>query len=328
MSEIPAQMRFVNLKAPGGPENLVTEEGPVPVPRAGEILIRVEAAGVNRPDLMQRAGKYPPPPDASPILGLEVAGTVVKAAGAFRVGDRVCALMHGGGYAEYAAAPADQAIPVPAGISMAEAAGFPETYFTVWSNVFMTGRLRAGERFLVHGATSGIGTTAIQLARAFGAEAFATAGSAEKCEAAEKLGAHAINYKTEDFAARVNELTEKAGVNVVLDMVGGGYTMKNLECLAKDGRILQIATQQGAEVSLDLRKVMQKRAVLTGAMLRPRPPAEKAAIAAELREKVLPLWGEGRVKVLVDKTFPFAEAAAAHRYLEAGNHVGKVILTF
>jgi NADPH:quinone reductase len=323
MSKLPERMRFVDLPKPGGPENLVVAEGPLPAMKAGEVLIRVKAAGVNRPDLMQRSGKYPPPADASPVLGLEVAGTVAAASGNWKEGDRVCALVHGGGYAEFAVAAADQVIPIPAHISFEQAAGFPETYFTVWANVFQMGGLRAGERFLVHGGTSGIGTTAIQLARAFGAEAFATAGSDAKCAAIEALGARGINYRTMDFAEEVKKLTGGAGVNVVLDMVGGAYTMKNIECLAKDGRIVQ----QGFDIQLDLRKLMQKRAVLTGSLLRPRTPAEKAEIAAGLREKVLPLWEAGKVKVLVDRTFPFAAATEAHRYLESGNHVGKVILT-
>ncbi|RZA07848.1 MAG: NAD(P)H-quinone oxidoreductase [Proteobacteria bacterium] len=319
-------MRYVDLPKPGGPENFILAEGPVPSPKAGEIVIRVEAAGVNRPDLMQRAGEYAPPADASSILGLEVAGTVAVASGKWKVGDRVCALVHGGGYAEYSIAAEAQALKIPEGISMEEAGGFPETYFTVWANVFQIGRLSEGEWLLVHGGTSGIGTTAIQLALALGAKVIATAGSDGKCEAIRALGGEAINYKTEDFVAEVKRITGDKGANVVLDMIGGPYTPKNIDCLAKDGRIVQIATQQGPEVMVDLRKLMAKRGNLTGSLLRPRTGPEKAAIAKGLEEKVLPLWAAKKVKVLVDKTFPMEKVADAHRYLEAGEHVGKVIL--
>lgn len=322
-------MRYVNYSGPGGPDVLEIKEGPQPVPREDEVLIRVEAAGVNRPDLAQRQGKYPAPADASPVLGLEVAGTVVKGAGPWREGDRVCALVHGGGYAEYCVASASHCLPIPAGISFEAAAGFCETYFTVWANVFQIGRLAAGESFLVHGGSSGIGTTAVQLAKAFGARVFATAGSAEKCQACLDLGADAaINYREQDFVAEVAKLTSGAGVNLILDMVAGLYTPRNLECLARDGRIVQIAVQQGAEVTLNMAKVMQKRAWITGSTLRPRTVAEKAAIAAGLREKVLPLWEQGIVRVVIDKVFPFEQVVEAHRHLEAGQHVGKVILKF
>jgi putative PIG3 family NAD(P)H quinone oxidoreductase len=294
------------------------------VPGPGEVLIRVAAAGVNRPDLMQRAGKYPPPPGASPILGLEVAGTVGVAAhdSGWREGDRVCALVHGGGYAEYCLAPGVQCLPVPQGLSMEEAAGIPETFFTVWANVFQIGHLKAGERFLVHGGTSGIGTTAIQLARAFGATVFTTAGSEEKCRACLSLGAErAINYKELDFAKEFSE------IDLILDIVGAAYTPRNLEVLAMRGRLVQIAVQKGVEATVNLARVMQKRLTVTGSTLRPRPVAEKGAIANELRERVWPLLESGKVNVLVDRVFPLDQAAEAHRYLESGTHIGKVILS-
>jgi putative PIG3 family NAD(P)H quinone oxidoreductase len=294
------------------------------VPGPGEVLIRVEAAGVNRPDLMQRAGKYPPPPGASPILGLEVAGTIASAAAdsGWHEEDRVCALVPGGGYAEYCLAPGVQCLPVPRGLSMQEAAGIPETFFTVWANVFQIGHLIAGERFLVHGGTSGIGTTAIQLARAFGATVFATAGSEEKCRVAEELGAErAINYKQADFAQ------EMPPIDLVLDMVGAAYTPRNLEVLAARGRLVQIAVQQGSSATVNLARIMQKQLTVTGSTMRPRPIAEKGAIARELRTHVWPLLESGAVKVLVDRVYPLAEAADAHRYMESGAHIGKIILS-
>jgi putative PIG3 family NAD(P)H quinone oxidoreductase len=317
-------MKYIHFAEHGPPEILHIAEGPVPVPGPGEVLIRVEAAGVNRPDLAQRAGKYPPPPGASPILGLEVAGAVTAAAqdSVWREGDRVCALVPGGGYAEYCLAPGVQCLAVPKGLSMQEAAGIPETFFTVWANVFQLGHLTAGERILIHGGTSGIGTTAIQLARAFGATAFATAGSDEKCRVCEQLGAErAINYKQLDFAREFRD------IDLVLDMVGGPYTPRNLQVLAPRGRLVQIAVQQGAEATVNLARIMQKRLAVTGSTMRPRPIAEKGAIASELREHVWPLLESGSVKVLVDRVFPLAEAAAAHRYLESGVHIGKVILS-
>jgi putative PIG3 family NAD(P)H quinone oxidoreductase len=316
-------MKFAHFDVPGGPEVLHPAESAEPTPAAGEVLIRVAAVGVNRPDLMQRAGKYPPPPGASPILGLEVSGTVTAtgADAGWREGDRVCALTPGGGYAGYCVAPGVQCLPVPQGLSMEEAAGVPETFFTVWANVFQMGRLAAGERFLVHGGTSGIGTTAIQLARAFGATVFATAGSEEKCRMCVALGAErAVNYKERDFVAEFRD------VDLVLDMVGGSYTARNIECLAPRGRLVQIAAQQGAEATVNLAKIMQKRLTITGSTMRPRPVAEKGGIADELRARVWPLLESGRVKVLVDRVFPLAEAADAHRYLESGEHIGKVIL--
>jgi putative PIG3 family NAD(P)H quinone oxidoreductase len=317
-------MKFIEITQPGPPEVLRLAEGPTPAPGPGEVLIRVAAAGVNRPDLMQRAGKYPPPPGASPILGLEVAGTIAVAVpdSGWREGDRVCALVPGGGYAEYCLAPGVQCLPVPRGLSMEEAAGIPETFFTVWANVFQIGHLAAGERFLVHGGTSGIGTTAIQLARAFGATVFTTAGSEEKCRACLSLGAErAINYKELDFAKELRD------INLILDIVGAAYTPRNLEVLAARGRLVQIAVQQGVEATVNLARVMQKRLTVTGSTMRPRPVAEKGAIAAELREHVWPLLESGKVKVLVDRIFPLDQTADAHRYLVSGAHIGKVILS-
>jgi putative PIG3 family NAD(P)H quinone oxidoreductase len=317
-------MKYIQITQPGPPEVLRLGEGPTPAPGPGEVLIRVAAAGVNRPDLMQRAGKYPPPPGASPILGLEVAGTVAAAApdSGWREGDSVCALVPGGGYAEYCLAPGVQCLPVPRGLSMEEAAGIPETFFTVWANVFQIGHLAAGERFLVHGGTSGIGTTAIQLARAFGATVFTTAGSEEKCRACLSLGAErAINYKELDFAKELRD------IDLILDIVGAAYTPRNLEVLAARGRLVQIAVQQGVEATVNLARVMQKRLTVTGSTMRPRPVAEKGAIAAELRERVWPLLESGKVKVLVDRVFPLDQTADAHRYLESGAHIGKVILS-
>jgi putative PIG3 family NAD(P)H quinone oxidoreductase len=315
-------MKFVDVPQPGGPEILRISEAPSPSPAEGEVLICVEAAGVNRPDLLQRQGKYPPPPGASPVLGLEVAGTVAAAPAQSRwkSGDRVCALVPGGGYAEYCVTPDVHCLPVPAGLSMEEAAGIPETFFTVWANVFQIGALKAGERILVHGGASGIGTTAIQLARAFGATVFATAGTADKCLACEGLGARAINYREQDF------VVEARGVDLILDMVGAPYAPRNIECLAPRGRLVQIAVQHGAEATVNLAKIMQKRLTVTGSTMRPRTVADKAQIARELEQQVWPLLESRQVKVIVDRVFPFAEAAAAHRYLEEGGHIGKVIL--
>ena len=279
-------MKYIQITQPGPPEVLRLAEGPTPVPGPGEVLIAVHAAGVNRPDLLQRAGKYPPPEGASPILGLEVAGVIVaRGPDATRaVGDRVCALVPGGGYAEFCVAPDAQCLPVPAGCSLVEAAGIPESFFTVWANLFQLGRLRAGERVLVHGGASGIGTTAIQLAAAFGAEVYATAGSADKCAACLNLGAKAaINYRTSAFVDKVQRLTGGRGVNVVLDIVGGSYTALNLRCLATEGRLVQVGVQEGAEVTFNWMRVMQKRLTLTGSTMRPRPVADKAPIARELQ---------------------------------------------
>src|SRR5205085_526993 len=326
-----AQMHYIAMEAPGGPDVLVLATGPVPRPATGEVLIRVAAAGINRPDILQRTGNYPPPPGASPILGLEVSGTVV-ALGAevtgWHEGDAVCALVAGGGYAEYCVAPAPQCLPVPKGVALVDAAGLPETFFTVWSNVFDRGRLSAGETFLVHGGSSGIGTTAIQLARAFGARIFATAGSPEKCAVCRELGAErAIDYRREDFAAVIKEATQGRGVDVILDMVGGPYLERNLRSLAVEGRLVQIAFLQGSKVTLDLVHLMVRRQTITGSTLRPRSFADKAAIAQALREKVWPLIEKKQVRPIVDRTVPLAEAAEAHRLMESSAHIGKIVLT-
>ncbi len=316
-------MNYISFAQAGPPEVLYLAEGPVPVPGPGEVLIRVEAAGVNRPDLLQRSGQYPPPRGASPVLGLEVAGTIAAAApdSGWQEGDRICALTPGGGYAEYCLAPGVQCLPVPEGISMQEAAGIPETFFTVWANVFQIGHLAPGERILVHGGTSGIGATAIQLARAFGATVFATAGSQEKCRVCVELGAErAINYRELDFAKEFRD------VDLVLDMVGAPYTPRNLEVLAARGRLVQVGLLQGAEASVNLGRIMQKRLTVTGSTMRSRPIAEKGEIAGELRTRVWPLVESRAVKVLVDRIFPLAEAAAAHLYMESGAHIGKIIL--
>jgi NADPH:quinone reductase len=321
-------MRFVDVPQPGPPDVLRIAETPVPTPGAGDVLIRVDAAGVNRPDIVQRMGKYPPPPGASPILGLEVAGTVETAppASRFKPGDRVCALVPGGGYAEYCVVPEPQCVPIPAGLPVEEAAGIPETFFTVWANVFQIGRLQAEERILIHGGASGIGTTAIQLARAFGAIAFVTAGSPEKCAACVRLGAEAaIDYLKQDFVQEIRRLTAH-GVDLVLDMVGAPYTARNIECLVMNGRLVQIAVQQGAEATINLSKIMQKRLIVTGSTMRPRSVADKGRIARELEERVWPLLASGQVKVIVDRVFPLDQVAEAHRYLESGAHIGKVIL--
>jgi NADPH:quinone reductase len=327
----PEQMRYIDMAAPGGPEVLQLATGPVPRPATGEVLIRVAAAGVNRPDILQRTGSYPPPPGASPIPGLEVSGTIAALGPGvvteWREGDEVCALVAGGGYAEYCVAPAPQCLPVPAGLSVIDAAGLPETFFTVWSNVFDRGRLTAGESFLVHGGSSGIGTTAIQLAHAFGARVFASAGSPEKCAVCVELGAErAIDYRQEDFTAIVKEATQGRGVDVILDMVGGPYVEKNLRALAVEGRLVQIAFLQGSKVTLDLAHVMVRRQTITGSTLRPRPVADKAAIARNLRDKVWPLIEAGKVRPVIDRTFPLAEAAAAHRLMESSRHIGKILL--
>jgi len=329
-SILPETMTAIVIEAPGGPEVLKPATLPVPSPGAGEILIKVEAAGVNRPDVLQRRGMYNPPPGASPLPGLEVAGTVAAIGPDvqdWRVGDPVCALLAGGGYAEYCLAPAPQCLPVPKGLSAAEAAGLPETLFTVWTNVFERGRLQTGERFLVHGGSSGIGTTAIQLAKAWGAIVFTTAGSAEKARACLDLGADvAIDYREQDFAAVIKEKTGGRGVDLILDMVGGDYVARNIDTLAVDGRQVSIAFLKGAKVEIDLQKVMAKRLTLTGSTLRPRSIAEKGAIAAALRAEVWPLIEAGRVKPVIHATFPLAQAAEAHALMESSAHVGKIIL--
>lgn len=328
---IPETMRYVAAAAAGGPEVLGIATTEVPRPAAGEVLLRVLAAGVNRPDVVQRKGLYPPPPGASPILGLEVAGVVVAAgaeAGNLAVGDRVCALANGGGYAEYCAVPALQCLPWPQGFDAIRAAALPETFFTVWANLFQHGRLQRGETVLIHGGTSGIGVTAIQLAREFGARAFVTAGSDEKCAACLRLGAAAaINYSTADFADRVAELTAGRGVDVIIDIVGAPYFERNLRSLAMDGRLVEVATQSGTKVEqFDLFQVMRRRLTITGSTMRPRTTAEKGAIAGELRTKVWPLLDAGRVAPVIHQVFPLQDAAEAHRVMESSAHIGKLVL--
>lgn len=323
-------MICIEISRPGEPEVLVPVERPTPEPGPDEILIKVAAAGVNRPDIMQRRGKYPPPPGASDIPGLEVAGTV-EAIGRgvrdWKRGDRVCALLAGGGYADRCVAPALQCLPIPAGLEMAAAAAIPETYFTVWTNLFERGRLVAGETVLVHGGSSGIGTTAIQLARAFGARVLATAGSAEKCAACERLGAErCVNYRTEDFVQVVRELTRGAGVDVVLDMVGADYFARNIESLSVEGRLVEIATLSGTRTELNIATIMQRRLTVTGSTLRIRSVEQKGAIAAALRQHVWPLLEAGTVAPVIHATFPLRDAAAAHRLMESGAHVGKLVL--
>jgi len=328
---LPQSMRAVEITRPGGPEVLKIGTRPVPQAKAGEVLIRVAAAGVNRPDTMQRAGNYPVPPGASDIPGLELAGTVVSLGDGvkeWRVGDAVTALVAGGGYAEYCSAPAPQCLPVPKGMTPVEAASLPETFFTVWSNVFDRGALKAGESFLVQGGSSGIGVAAIQMVKAFGHKVFATAGSPEKCEACLKLGAdRAINYRTEDFATVVKEATGGRGVDVILDMVAGDYVDRELKCLADDGRVVIIAFLGGAKATLYLSDVLRRRLTVTGSALRPRPVEFKGAIAKNLREKIWPLIEAGKIKAIVHKTFPLAEAAKAHALMESSAHIGKIVLT-
>ncbi len=331
MTDIPQTMIAIGIATPGGPEMLKPQTRPVPQPSAGEILVAVAAAGVNRPDVLQRQGGYNPPPGASDIPGLEIAGTVVArgdGAGRFALGDRVCGLVAGGGYAEYAVVHESNALPAPAGLSLTEAGAIPETFFTVWTNVFQRGRLQAGESFLVHGGSSGIGTAAIQLAKAFGATVLATAGSEEKCRACRDLGAdHAINYRTEDFVAAAKAATDGKGVDLILDMVGGDYIDRNYETAADQGRIVQIAFLNGPKATVNFSLLMLKRLVHTGSTLRPRTVAEKAAIAAELQARVWPLLEAGRCKPLINATFPLAEAAEAHRLMESSSHIGKIVLT-
>jgi NADPH2:quinone reductase len=328
---VPATMTAVEIRGKGGPDVLVSAEVPVPRPAAGQILIRVAAAGVNRPDVLQRLGSYPPPPGHSALPGLECAGEVVAVGDSvarWRPGDAVCALLNGGGYAQYAIAEETSALPIPSGMSMVQAAGVPETFFTVWHNVFERGGLSLGEWLMVHGGTSGIGTTAIQLAVAMGAKVIATAGSAEKCKACLDLGAaRAVNYRTEDFVAAAKEATGGKGVNVTLDMVGGPYVEKNVVAAAEDGRIVMIATLQGAESTLNMARLMVKRVTLTGSTLRPRPRVVKGAIAAALEAKAWPLLASGKTKVVLDRTFPLGQAADAHRRMEEGSHIGKIVLT-
>lgn len=328
---IPATMSCIEITAPGAPEVLKLATRPTPKPGAGEVLVKVAAAGVNRPDVLQRLGKYPPPAGASDLPGLEIAGTVAAlgdGVSQFKIGDAVCALISGGGYAQYCTAPVPQCLPVPRGLSMVEAAAVPETFFTVWTNVFERGRLTSGETFLVHGGASGIGTTAIQLAKAFGARVLATAGTAEKCAACEKLGAErAINYKTEDFVAVVKEVTGGKGVDLTLDMVGGDYVAKNIEIARVEGRIVQIAFLRSPKTEVNLAPLMQKRLTLTGSTLRARSVAEKGAVAAAVRQNAWPLIEAGKVKPVIYAKFPLADAAGAHRLMEADTHIGKIVLT-
>jgi NADPH2:quinone reductase len=323
-------MRAIEITQPGKPEVLQPCERPMPELKAGEVLIRVHAAGINRPDVLQRLGHYPVPPGASDLPGLEVAGEIVDGdleGSGFKKGDMVCALVQGGGYAEYCAAPVAQCLPVPAGLSMVEAASLPETFFTVWTNVFDRAQLSEGETLLVQGGTSGIGVTAIQLATAMGHRVFATAGSEDKCRACEELGAErGINYRDEDFVAVVKELTGGRGVDVVLDMVAGDYVAREIDCLADDGRIALIALLGGAKANVDLAQVLRRRLSISGSTLRPRPVAFKGAIARNLREKVWPLLKAGKVKPVIYKTFPLDEAAAAHALMESSTHVGKIVL--
>jgi NADPH:quinone reductase len=331
MGQIPEMMRAVVAEGSGGPEVLKVVQRPVPRPGDGEILVRVKAAGVNRPDVIQRQGGYPPPPGASDILGLEIAGEVVGAgpgAGRFSIGEPVMALVPGGGYAEYALVHESNALPVPPGLSTEEAGAIPETYFTVWTNVFDRGRLQAGETFLVHGGTSGIGTTAIQLAKAFDATIIATAGTAEKCDACLRLGADvAINYRSEDFVSAVKEGTGGRGADLILDMVGGDYIPRNYDAAAQDGRIVQIAFLQGPKIEVDFRRLMVKRLTHTGSTLRPRATAEKAVIARALEDKVWPLLAQGRCRPVMDSTFGLNDVAKAHARMDGGEHIGKIVLS-
>ncbi|MEZ5662210.1 MAG: NAD(P)H-quinone oxidoreductase [Burkholderiaceae bacterium] len=328
-------MQAVEISSFGEPDVLRLAQRPVPVAGEGEVLIRVRASGVNRPDVLQRSGSYPPPPGASDLPGLEVAGTIesgdvaAMAQAGFKPGDRVCALVAGGGYAEYCVAPVGQCLPVPAGFDDVQAASLPETFFTVWSNVFERGRLQPGETLLVQGGTSGIGVTAIQLAKAFGATVIATAGSDDKCAACLKLGAdHAINYRTQDFVTVAKELTGGQGVNVILDMVAGDYVAREIDCLAEDGRVVIIAVQGGIKSGFNAGLVLRRRLTITGSTLRPRPVAFKAAIAQSLKDKVWPLLEQGRVKPVIHSTFAAADAAQAHALMESNTHIGKIVLTW
>ncbi|OGB23019.1 MAG: NAD(P)H-quinone oxidoreductase [Burkholderiales bacterium RIFCSPLOWO2_02_FULL_57_36] len=323
-------MRAIEITQPGAPEVLKICERPIPVPKAGEILIKVHAAGINRPDLLQRTGNYPVPPGASDLPGLEVAGEVVDGdctGSHFKIGDMVCALVQGGGYAEYCVAPVEQALPVPKGLSAVEAASLPETFFTVWSNVFDRAGLTGSETLLVQGGTSGIGVTAIQLAAALGHRVFATAGSDEKCRACEELGAErAINYRTEDFVEIVKSATDGKGVDVILDMVAGDYIGREINCLADDGRLVIIALLGGAKASVDLSQILRRRLTMTGSTLRPRPVAFKAAIAGNLYKHVWPLLESRKIKPVIYQTFPLEQAAQGHALMETSTHVGKIML--
>ncbi len=327
---IPLTQRVIEIKSPGGPENLVPATRPVPMPKPGEVLIKIAGAGVNRADCLQRMGRYPVPPGASDILGLECSGRIVKTGegvSAWKEGEEVCALLVGDGYSEYAAAPAEQCLPIPSGVDLVDAGGLPETFATVWSNVFERMRLKSGETFLVQGGSSGIGITAIQLAKAFGAKALATAGSEEKCRSCREYGADlAINYKTEDFLEAGRKFTQGRGVDAVLDMVGGNYIARELALLAREGRLCFVALMRGAKVEVDFTLIQRKHLTVTASTLRPRPVAEKGAIMSALCEKVWPLWREGKLKTATYRRFPLAEAAAAHRLMESSQHIGKIIL--
>ena len=331
MTALPDRMTVIAIRSPGGPDVLVPEQRPTPAPAAGEILVKVAAAGVNRPDVMQRMGLYPPPPGATDIPGLEIAGEVVaRGAGAnrWKDGDKVMALVVGGGYAEYCLAHESHTLPIPPSVSAVEAAAVPETFFTVWYNAFERGRLSAGETLLVHGGSSGIGTTAIQLAKSFGARVIITAGSAEKCDACRRLGADvAINYRSEDFVAATKKATDGRGADVILDMVGGSYIERNYDAAAVEGRVVQIAFQDASHADVDFRRLMFKRLTHTGSTLRARAIADKAAIARAVEDKVLPLIAAGRVKPVIDSTFPVLEATAAHARMETSQHIGKIVLT-
>jgi putative PIG3 family NAD(P)H quinone oxidoreductase len=321
-------MKAIEIAGSGGPDVLRLVDRPVPEPRAGEVLVRVAAAGVNRPDIMQRQGKYPPPPGASDIPGLEIAGDVVRSTvGDVREGEQVCALVSGGGYAAFCAVPSVQCLRIPAGVSLDEAAAIPETFFTVWTNLFDRGGLRRGERALIHGGTSGIGTTAIQLGREFGATMFATAGSREKCSACERLGAaRAVDYHHDDFVEAIRKATGGEGVDVVLDIVGGDYLQRNLACLRMNGRLVQIGLMSESKSTVDLRPLLQKRLTITGSTLRARTPEEKGAIARALEANVWPVLERGRVRPVIHATVPLAQASEAHRLLESGDVIGKVVL--
>lgn len=327
---LPKTMTAVEIAEPGGPEVLKPVERPTPEAGANEILIKVAFAGVNRPDVVQRTGGYPPPPGASDLPGLEISGTVAalgEGVKGWKVGDEVCALVAGGGYAEYCAAPAPQCLPVPKGLSLKEAAAVPETFFTVWTNVMDRGRLKEGETILVHGGSSGIGTTAIQMANAFGATVLVTAGSGEKCDACEDLGAaKAINYKEEDFVEKVKEFTGGKGVDLLIDMVGADYYERNINCLAIEGRLVQIAVQSGTKTNMDLLPIMVRRLTVTGSTLRPRSVEEKGGIAAALKEHVWPLVEKGKIRPIMFESFPLADAAGAHALMESSTHIGKIVL--
>ena len=328
---VPLEMTVIEIAAPGGPEQLKPNKRPVPQPGDQEVLVRVAAAGVNRPDVMQRQGRYPPPPGASDLPGLEVAGEIAALGpnvSGLSVGDKVTALLAGGGYAEYAIAAAPLCLPVPSGISMVEAAAIPETFFTVWTNLFDRGRCKAGDTVLIHGGTSGIGTTAIQLAAAWGARAFATAGSDDKARACERLGAaRGINYRTEDFVEVIRAATGGAGVDVTLDMVAGSYVARNLEIAALEGRVVIISLLGGSRAEVNIGLILTKRLTLTGSTLRSRTVAQKAQVAEAVRKNIWPLLAAGRVRPVIHATFPLAEAAAAHRLMETSNHIGKIVLT-